>query len=74
MKKLVGLKYAKETWEKIESIVGDGTCYNKEFEKNRNEKKNKKKGLQNKEARPQESHIHSASDLANNVLKLENQC
>jgi len=33
LKKLVGLKYAKEMWEKLESIFGYGTSRNKEFEK-----------------------------------------
>jgi len=33
-------------WERLESIVEDCTNKNKENEKNRNMKKNKKKGLQ----------------------------
>jgi len=50
LKRLVGLKYAKEMWDKLESIFGDGTSNNKEKERKRNKNKNKKKGLQNQES------------------------
>jgi len=43
LKRLVGLKYSKEMWDKLESISGDGTSSNMDKEKNRNKKKNKKK-------------------------------
>lgn len=67
LKRLVGLKHAKDMWDKIESIFGDGTRRNKENEKMRNKKKsknnNKNKGLKKQEAQPQESHSSSAHDL-----------
>jgi len=66
LNKLIGLKYAKEMWDKLESIFGNGTNNNMENEKKWNKKK-KKKELQNQEAQPQESHLPSASDSTNNV-------
>jgi len=47
LNRLVGLKYAKDMWDKLESIFGDGTNNNMKNEKRRrkNKKKNKK-GLQ----------------------------
>lgn len=43
LKRLVGLKYSKEMWDKLESIFGDGTSSNMENDKKSNKKKNKKK-------------------------------
>lgn len=60
------LKRAKEIWENIESIFGDGTSSIKENEKksnkNKRKQKNEKKYLQKQEAQPQESHPSSARD------------
>jgi len=72
LKRLVGLKYAEEMWDKLESIFGDGTINNMENEKKRNKKKNKKKGLQKQEAQPHESHPTNASDSIDDEKKLEN--
>lgn len=65
IKRILGLKHAKEMWDKIESIFGDGTNNKKEFEKKINKNKSQKKNLQKQEYQPQESHSSSAHDLAN---------
>ena len=43
LKRLVGLKYAKDIRDKLKSIFGDGTRNNKEFKKKRNKNNNNKK-------------------------------
>lgn len=62
LKRLVGLKYAKEMWDNIESIFGDGTNNNMEDDKKRNKKENEKKGLKKNYAKTQQSHPRSAND------------